>query len=938
MTDKKKKSDRTLNKRLLRRAAEEMLESKKDTPPEAAVNDLPKLLHELEVHQAELEIQNEELRAAQKKLEKSRDRYTDVYDFAPVGYFTFDDKGTILEANLTGAGLLGVERNRLIKYPFTLFVHTNNSGIFFSHLKQVLESGSQRTCELRLKKKGGPLFFARLESIMVPGGPGNHNFCRTAISDITVQKQTEDALHKAKDELETRVEERTAELAKSNEELENKIAQQKQTGIKLQEASSYSRNLIEASLDPMVTISRGGKITDANMAAERMTGVSRQTLIGSDFSDYFTEPDRAKEGYKKVFVEGYVKDFPLEVRGTSGHITPVLYNATVYKNEAGEVQGVFAAARDITILKETEKRNSLITHLLELFSKKTSRKEYLDSVVELIHDWTGCRHIGIRVVNEEKYIPYTSYVGFNEEFMRQENMLSLDSDSCACIRAIAGKFEPQDASAVTPGGSFLLNNSAEFANRLTAKKMDRFRGRCIRSGYTSIVIIPIRYHDQPLGAIHLADERQSLVPLNTVQFLESVAAPLIGEAIYRFAAEEELEKHRRNLEDLVKERTTQLGSANEELEEEIAARKRTEETLRHSEEYFRLLTENSSDIIAILDADGIIRYISPSVKRALGYTRKELIGKSGFEFVHPADLPGVKTVFDQAIPTPDYSSKLDVRYMHKDGSWLFFEVIGKNLLYNPTVSGIVINSRDITERKKAEEELHQLTEELKRSNADLQQFAYAASHDLQEPLRVVAGFVKLLEKRYKSRLDEKADEYIEFTVEGVKRMQLLIKDLLTYSQVETKGKTFGPAICSVALEQALYNLHFAIEESSAEVTYDLLPTVNGDLSQLTSLFQNLIGNAIKFRSEKKLKIHISAERRGAEWIFSVRDNGIGIDPKYAERIFVIFQRLHSRDEYAGTGIGLSICKKIVERHGGRIWVESEAGKGSIFYFTIPLKD
>ena len=164
---------------------------------------------------------------------------------------------------------------------------------------------------------------------------------------------------------------------------------------------------------------------------------------------------------------------------------------------------------------------------------------------------------------------------------------------------------------------------------------------------------------------------------------------------------------------------------------------------------------------------------------------------------------------------------------------------------------------------------------------------------------------------------------------------MLIKDLLTYSQVGAKGKTLTPINCSVTLEQALHNLHSAIEESEAEVIYDLLPTVKGDPSQLTSLFQNLIGNAIKFRGEKKPKIHISAEQKGAEWIFSVRDNGIGIDPKYAERIFLIFQRLHTREEYEGTGIGLSVCKKIVERHGGRIWAESEPGKGSTFYFTIP---
>lgn len=245
---------------------------------------------------------------------------------------------------------------------------------------------------------------------------------------------------------------------------------------------------------------------------------------------------------------------------------------------------------------------------------------------------------------------------------------------------------------------------------------------------------------------------------------------------------------------------------------------------------------------------------------------------------------------------------------------------------------------EITRRKESEEALKKTVDELARSNAELNQFAYAASHDLREPLRGIVGFVRLLEKRYKGDLDEKADEFIDYIVEGVKRMDMLIQDLLEYSQVDRKGKPFRPVNCSVALEEAIHSLRSVIEESGAELTYDLLPTVTADTSQLGRLFQNLISNAIKFRSAKPLKIHISADHKGDEWVFSVKDNGIGIDPKFAERIFVIFQRLHTRDEYEGTGIGLSICKKIVERHGGRIWVESEPGKGSTFYFTIPDRE
>ena len=239
------------------------------------------------------------------------------------------------------------------------------------------------------------------------------------------------------------------------------------------------------------------------------------------------------------------------------------------------------------------------------------------------------------------------------------------------------------------------------------------------------------------------------------------------------------------------------------------------------------------------------------------------------------------------------------------------------------------------ELERTKEDLERKSQELARSNDDLKEFAYAASHDLQEPLRIIRGYVQLLAKRYKGKLDADADDFIKYAVEGVGRMQRLIKDLLEYSRLGITGETLKPSECTELVERALANLQVAIQESGAEVTYDPLPAIAVDPSQLSRVFQNLIGNAIKFHGGVAPRVHISSERRGEEWVFSVRDNGIGMDPDQSERIFMIFQRLHTREEYDGTGIGLAICKKIVERHGGRIWVESEEGKGSTFYFTIP---
>jgi light-regulated signal transduction histidine kinase (bacteriophytochrome) len=244
--------------------------------------------------------------------------------------------------------------------------------------------------------------------------------------------------------------------------------------------------------------------------------------------------------------------------------------------------------------------------------------------------------------------------------------------------------------------------------------------------------------------------------------------------------------------------------------------------------------------------------------------------------------------------------------------------------------------REIMERQRAEGELSQRTEQLSRSNRDLEQFACIASHDLQEPLRAVAGPLQLLQRRYQGQLDARADEYIRHALEGASRMLALIEDLLKFSRVGMSEEPFELTECGLALANALRNLNAAIQETGAQVTHDRLPTVRVISGPLTLLFQNLVGNAIKFRhKDSPVQIHVGAEAHRDAWLFRVEDNGIGIDPQYFERIFLIFQRLHTRRDYPGTGIGLALCKRIVEHHGGRIWVESEPGKGTTFFFTLP---
>ncbi len=499
----------------------------------------------------------------------------------------------------------------------------------------------------------------------------------------------------------------------------------------------YIRTLIETSPDALIIIRPDGVISDVNETTIDATGVSRKKIIGTGFSDYFTEPEKAETIYKKVLSEGVIKNYPLNLRHTSGMITPVLYNAKTYKNENGKTQGVFVAARDITELKKME--------------------EELQIILDSVPAWIFFKDKENRFIRVNK--------AFADVMKMPKEQLE--------GRSIPDLFPKEQAEA-------FWKDDMEVINSLESKRN---------------IIEPMSTEGETMWVqtdkIPYLDENGNCIGI--IGFTLDITK--------RKKAEEELLKYRDHLKELVDERTAKLES-------EIAGRKQIEEKLR-------LTLEN-----------------------------------------------------------------------------------------------------------------------LIQSNKELEQFAYVASHDLQEPLRMVSSYTQLLEQRYTDKLDEDAHEFIHYAVDGATRMQRLINDLLEYSRVTTKGKEFSEVDAHSVLGQVISNLQMKIEASNAIITNSDLPEVKADGLQLARVFQNLIDNAIKFIGEESPRIHVDGRLKDGYWLFSVKDNGIGIDSRHKDRIFQIFQRLENREKYPGTGIGLAICKRIVERHGGKIWMESEPGKGTAFLFTI----
>lgn len=378
---------------------------------------------------------------------------------------------------------------------------------------------------------------------------------------------------------------------------------------------------------------------------------------------------------------------------------------------------------------------------------------------------------------------------------------------------------------------------------------------------------------------------------------------------------------------------TELEAATDQLRDSLER----EKILAASEARFQLFAEAVPNIVWTATPEGLAEYYNRRWAEYSGSPTETSHGAGWKATLHPEDIEATFSAWQQAVAN-GRPYQVEHRLRRADGEYRWH--ISRAIALRDEkgrISKWYGTATDIDEQKRSAEDLSKLTDQLTRSNQELKDFAYIASHDLQEPLRMITGFLDLLKRRYRGRLDQQADEFIDFAVSGATRMHNLIHDLLSYSQVGTREGTFETVDSNLIIEVALANLRGAIEESGATVEKGALPVVVGDESMLVQLFQNLIANALKFRGPRPPEIRIGAETRQEEWLFSVQDRGIGLEPRQAEQIFQVFQRLHPASKYQGTGIGLAICKKIVNRHGGRVWVVSMPEQGATFYFTLPRR-
>ena len=738
------------------------------------------------------------------------------------------------------------------------------------------------------------------------------------------------------------------------------ITERKKAEDIIQASAQYARSLIEASLDPLVTISAEGKITDVNAATEQATGINREQLIGSDFADYFTDPEKARSGYRQVFNHGSVTDYPLTIRHAEGGSVNVLYNASLYRDRDGKILGVFAAARDITERQNAERVSNLINSMID---------------ISLDGFWIVDAAGNIVQVNQA----YATISGYSKTELESMHISQLEAkEDCEQVKAHSDKVMTQGYDQfethhrhkdghlidIDISAAYLpeFQQFCVFCRDISQRKLTEQALKQSVTKFRAIIEaspIPMALNDaqQNITFLNPAFIKTFGYTLNDIPTLSDWWPNAYPDPAYRqrvghaWQAElKQAESERRpftpmelsifakngDLKTVMTSAATITGSFNDEhlivlydMTEHIQA----EEALRISEAHFRNTFEHAPIGVVNVSLEGRFLAINQTFCDMLGYSREELLALSIMAVTQEQDKAAQNHLLQQLLTGEIKGFSLEKQYLCKDRS-LVWGSLSVQLIRRPDglPDYFIGTVEEITARK-------QMQAELTRSNSELEQFAYAVSHDMRQPLRMVASYLSLIETALAGQLDEDTQQCLNFALNGAKRMDAMITSLLEYSRTGRNPPTKMLCESKNALAEALAFLQPQLNESGGKVTVSgAWPALYASPDELTRLLQNLIGNALKYH-EANLppQVQVQATTTEATLRVEVRDHGIGIEPQQIDRLFKVFSRLQARSRFEGTGVGLALCRKIVEHHQGAIGVESAGeGHGCVFWFELPL--
>ena len=879
-----------------------------------------------------------QIKRTEAELRESRERLSMLFHHAPVGIDELAPDGSIVRANPRFCEITGYAADELRSMRVQDLIHPDDLAADLANVQRLLHGEiGQYSMERRFLRKDGGVVWAEVNRAVVRDDEGAPQLIVGAVRDITAQRQAE---------------------------------------ADVRAAAAYNRSLLEASLDPLVTIGEDGKITDVNTAAEHATGHGRNELVGTEFSSYFTEPDRAKASYEQVFRDGAVRDYPLELRHRDEHTTPVLYNASVYRDPSGRVLGVFAAARDVTQIRHAQ-------------AALRQSEERLRAIFD--HAMTGIAEIAPsgEILRANSYL--CQIVGYTADELRSMHVQDVvhpddrDADLGGLRRLLSGEIDNYSVEK-----RYLRKDGATVWAEVSRALVRDESGNALIVG--TVRDITAQHHAEAEVRAAAAYNRSlleaSLDPLVTIgedgkitdanaateQATGYERAELIGtdfcgyftdtdqarssyEQVFRDGSVRDypLEVRHRDghTTPVLYNATVYRDQSGQVLGVFAAARditqiRRSEAALAESRERLRALVDNAPVGIDDLTPDGEFVRVNPRFCQITGYTADELRTLRIQDIIHPDDRDADRVVLQRLVSGEIDSDTMERRFVRKGGGVIWAEV-NRALVRDDSGEPLLIVGavRDTTAQRQAEAEVRALnaelgvrvaerTADLARANKNLEAFTYSVSHDLRAPLRALSGFSQALVEEYSDMLGETGRGYAGRIQAASERMARLIDDLLQLSRVSRADMSLRPVDLSAEVADVAEELRARDPGRRIRFAVQDDVWVNADRPLIRSVVQNLVENALKFtarRDDAAIEFGTAAADDGRVCCF-VRDNGAGFDPAYVGKLFQPFQRLHSAADFPGTGIGLASVQRIIERHGGRVWAEGAVDQGATFYFTI----